>query len=359
MASCIILRWLFHFWAQFPHLLKGAMVVPYIKPVCTGTARGVVQAGIIQLVGVYNILLVKYFQFHSTCLTGKWWGLNKMFQTVMDMFWTQDTDGDYFDCPKAHSGKRRAILPTTLTLCSPISLQPQWNSPIVSPLWAHSCLRPFALPVCKLMHNLLDSSLSCFSLKKQNKPKTPATHSVHCQDFKAKHYVSIDRNSVSNKHSNLVNVTFLGSRFKVLCLWNQPGWLSLLGAKQRSLNFRLACGCFCRVFSFSYSLHSDQLPIYVFLKLCPDFALERKGLSPFHPQRFFPFNLGCCSKTLQILPSPSVLTPESMPHLSRLSPLAGLPAQVTKIREDNFDQSPNECVWKERESSVKHPGILH
>lgn len=78
-------------------------------------------------------------------------------------------------------------------------------------------------------------------------------------------------------------------------------------------------------------------------------CFQGKELSTFipHPSKLFSYNLGCCAMTLQILPPPSVLTPESVPHLSRLSPLIQLSAQVIQILENSFDQGPNECVWIE------------
>lgn len=44
-------------------------MVPDIKPVCTGLAK-MVEADIIQLIGGYDITIVKYFRYHPTYLIG-------------------------------------------------------------------------------------------------------------------------------------------------------------------------------------------------------------------------------------------------------------------------------------------------
>lgn len=146
-------------------------------------------------------------------------------------------------------------------------------------------------------------------------------------------------------------LTFLGSRFKVFCLWEKSAWLSLLGATQRSLNFRLAGGDFVgfgvlpRV-TFQSTLHLCDSEAVLWL------CLKRKILDP---QKFFPCNL-----LFNDFTDTKSLNSKFNDHLSRLSPLARLSAQVTQILEDNFVQGQvNVCGKRKSDLSGEHPGFAH
>ena len=93
---------------------------------------------------------------------------------------------------------------------------------------------------------------------------------------------------MSNEHSNLVDYYGI---FQVFWLRSQSGWLSSLGAKQRSLNFRLADGCFGRIFSPPQSSHSNQRS-NVLLELCFAFVYRGRSYLPSSP------TLRNCSPTI-------------------------------------------------------------
>lgn len=128
--------------------------------------------------------------------------------------------------------------------------------------------------------------------------------------------------------------------------------ISLVGSLYRVLNRGvLILDWQVAVFVGCSALPRAHIPIsapYICSRSCALTLPEKQGAIPFLPPEILPLQFELLFNDFTDTSFTSSLIPESKPCLSRSSPLAPLLAQVTQILEDNFDQGPNEYVWKER-----------